>query len=160
MRIEEMDIKTLIAVATGKIPHNYRSGICPDELQPDSRDPDCPACKILIEAEHDKIGRPAAYIEEMERELRAAEIRLHDVAAHCANVEAELAEIKPAKPATRDDSARLDFLDQNLAMFPIQMGWNVGVAPGGNVSITTVIGGQNNIRESIDFAMQSMKGAK
>ena len=37
--------------------------------------------------------------EEMERELRAAEIRLHDVAAHCANVEAELAEIKPAKPA-------------------------------------------------------------
>lgn len=46
-----MDIKTLIAVATGKIPHNYRSGLCPDELQPDSRDPDCPACKILIEAE-------------------------------------------------------------------------------------------------------------
>ena len=45
-----MDIKTLIAVATGKIPHNYRSGLCPDELQPDSRDPDCPACKILIEA--------------------------------------------------------------------------------------------------------------
>ena len=46
-----MDIKTLIAVATGKIPHNYRSGLCPDELQPDSRDPDCPACKILTEAE-------------------------------------------------------------------------------------------------------------
>ena len=45
-----MDIKTLIAVATGKIPHNYRSGLCPDEIQPDSRDPDCPACKILIEA--------------------------------------------------------------------------------------------------------------
>ena len=35
-----MDIKTLIAVATGKIPHNYRSGLCPDELQPDSRDPE------------------------------------------------------------------------------------------------------------------------
>ena len=46
-----MDIKTLIAVATGKIPHDYRSGLCPDELQPDSRDPDCPACKILTEAE-------------------------------------------------------------------------------------------------------------
>ena len=81
-----MDIKKLIAVATGKIPHNYRSGLCPDELQPDSRDPDCPACKILIEAatEHDA----------MERELRAAEIRLHDVATLCANVESELAEIK------------------------------------------------------------------
>ena len=37
-----MEIKTLIAVATGKIPHNYRSGLCTDELQPDSRDPDCP----------------------------------------------------------------------------------------------------------------------
>ena len=116
-----MDIKTLIAVATGKIPHNYRSGLCPDELQPASRDPDCPACKILIEA-------VTAHIDEA--------------------IEA------------REDSARLDFLDENLGMFPIQMGWNVGVAPGGNVSITTVIGGQNNIRESIDFAMQSMKGAK
>ena len=54
-----MGIKTLIAVATGKIPHNYQSGLCPDELQPDSRDPDCPACKILIEAatEHDAMGR-------------------------------------------------------------------------------------------------------
>lgn len=60
-----MDIKTLIAVASGKIPHNYRSGICPDELQPDSRDPDCPACKILIEA--------AAEHDEMERRLREAE---------------------------------------------------------------------------------------
>ena len=63
-----MDIKTLIAVATGKIPHNYRSGLCPDELQPDSRDPDCPACKILIEAatEHDA----------MEHRLREAEGRV------------------------------------------------------------------------------------
>ena len=55
-----MEIKTLIAVATGKIPHNYRSGLCPDELQPDSRDPDCPACKILIEAE----GHVTARIDE------------------------------------------------------------------------------------------------
>ena len=63
-----MDIKTLIAVATGKIPHNYRSGLCPDELQPDSRDPDCPACKILTEA--------AAEHDEMERRLREAEARV------------------------------------------------------------------------------------
>ena len=56
-----MDIKTLIAVATGKIPHNYRSGLCPDELQPDSRDPDCPACKILI------------YMEEQERKGKQRE---------------------------------------------------------------------------------------
>lgn len=53
----------------------------------------------------DKVGRPAgdtpavmraaaAHIEDLERELRAAEIRLHDVATLCANVESELAEIK------------------------------------------------------------------
>ena len=36
----------------------------------------------------------AAHIEALERELRAAEIRLHDVATLCANVESELAEIK------------------------------------------------------------------
>ena len=59
-----MDIKTLIAVATGKIPHNYRNGLCPDELQPESRDQDCQACKILIEAE----GRVA----EMEAERAQA----------------------------------------------------------------------------------------
>lgn len=51
-------------------------------------------------------------VEEMERELRAAEIRLHDVAAHCANVEAELAEIKPAKPVT----AQVQLNDSEMEM--------------------------------------------
>ena len=60
-----MDIKTLISVASGKIPHNYQSGLCPDELQPDSRDPDCPACKILTDA--------AAEHDDLERRLREAE---------------------------------------------------------------------------------------
>ena len=68
MRIEKMDTKTLIDIATGKIPHN-RSGLCPDELQPDSRDPDCPACKILIEAAHDAIERRL-----LEAEARVAEL--------------------------------------------------------------------------------------
>ena len=60
-----MDIKTLIAVATGKIPHNYRSGLCPDEIKPDSRNPDCPACKILTEAEaraEREAGKVMAYL--------------------------------------------------------------------------------------------------
>ena len=102
-----MDIKKLIAVATGKIPHNYRSGLCPDELQPDSRDPDCPACKILIEAatEHDA----------MERELRAAEIRLHDVATLCANVESEL-EAERAKQERQKPVAYLT-ADKNMLVF-------------------------------------------
>ena len=43
-----MDIKTLIAVATGEIEHTC-DGLCPDRIEGfDSRDPDC---KILIEAE-------------------------------------------------------------------------------------------------------------
>ena len=78
-----MDIKKLIAVATGKIPHNYRSGLCPDELQPDSRDPDCPACKILTEA--------AAEHDEMDRRLREAESRV-------AELESERAEREKQEP--------------------------------------------------------------
>ena len=50
-----MDIKKLIAeliaVATGEIDHTG-DGLCPDRIESfDSRDPDCPACKILTEAE-------------------------------------------------------------------------------------------------------------
>ena len=54
-----MDIKKLIAVATGEIDHTG-DGLCPDRIEGfDSRDPDCPACKILIEAatEHDAMER-------------------------------------------------------------------------------------------------------
>ena len=54
-----MDIKKLIAVATGEIDHTG-DGLCPDRIVGfDSRDPGCPACKILIEAatEHDAMGR-------------------------------------------------------------------------------------------------------
>ena len=83
-----MDIKTLIAVATGKIPHNYRNGLCPDELQPESRDQDCQACKILIEAatEHGA----------MEHRLREAEARV-------AELEAERAERAAQKPVAQID---------------------------------------------------------
>ena len=60
-----MDIKTLIAVATGEIDHTGK-GLCPDRIEGfDSRDPGCPACKILIEAE----GRVA----EMEADRAQAE---------------------------------------------------------------------------------------
>lgn len=58
-----------------------------------------------------------------------------------------------------DDSALLDWLDaQNLRM---RMGWKVGVAPAGNVSITSVIqlGGEpTTIRAAIDKARQSKGG--
>ena len=57
------------------------------------------------------LTRSAPVRAQLERELRAG-IRLHDVAAHCANVEAELAEIKPAKPAT----AQVQLNDSEMEM--------------------------------------------
>lgn len=64
-----MDIKKLIAVATGEI-HHINNGLCPDfQTSPDSRDPDCPACKILTEA--------AAEHDEMERRLNALKKRCY-----------------------------------------------------------------------------------
>lgn len=37
-------------MAAIKLAHDYQ-GACPDEQQPDARDPDCPACRALMEAE-------------------------------------------------------------------------------------------------------------
>ena len=60
-----MDIKTLIAVATGEI-HHINNGLCPDfQTSPNSRDDECPACKILTDA--------AAEHDDLERRLREAE---------------------------------------------------------------------------------------
>ena len=68
-----MDIKKLIAeliaVATGEIDH-AGNGLCPDPIEGfDSRDPDCPACKILTDA--------AAEHDEMERRLNALKKRCY-----------------------------------------------------------------------------------
>ena len=79
MRIE-MDIEKLIAVTTGKIPHDYR-GFCPDKLQPDSRDDECPACKILTEA--------AAEHDAMEHRLREAEGHVHALIDEAVEAERE-----------------------------------------------------------------------
>ena len=49
-----MDIKKLIAVATGEIAHT-NNGLCPDMVAGyDSRDPDCLACQIIMQAEREK----------------------------------------------------------------------------------------------------------
>lgn len=44
-------IRDLIDVGTGKIAH-LNMGLCPDVVEGhDTRDHDCPACKILVRAE-------------------------------------------------------------------------------------------------------------
>lgn len=55
------------------------------------------------------------------------------------------------------DSARLNFLDRNAEM---RIGWDVGVAPFGNVSVTSVIMGKQTIRQAIDAAMLARIGEK
>ena len=82
-----------------------------------------------------KIGRPAgdtpavmqaaaAHIEHLERELRAAEIRLHDVATHCATVEAELAEIKrrTCVAVTCNHVARMERAEARVAELEAERG--------------------------------------
>ena len=60
-----MEIKKLIAVAAGEIHHIY-NGLCPDsQTGQDSRDTECPACKILTDA--------AAEYDELVRRLRDLE---------------------------------------------------------------------------------------
>lgn len=53
--------------------------------------------------------------------------------------------------ADAKDAARLDFLDTNVHRF--RMGWRLGSAPVGNLSIQSIIMGGSPIREAIDAAM-------
>ena len=73
---------------------------------------------------------------------------------------ADMAKLKPvfthptpipegSKTCSRDTD-RLNFLDSNLKF---KMGWQVGQAPAGNISVTAVIMGGKNIREAIDTLM-------
>jgi hypothetical protein len=55
--------------------------------------------------------------------------------------------------ATSDDAALLDFLDTNVHKF--RMGWQVGAAPVGNLSVRAIIMGGQPIREAIRSAMSA-----
>ncbi|MFS2007935.1 hypothetical protein ACEN9F_30445 [Duganella sp. CT11-25] len=52
----------------------------------------------------------------------------------------------PPDPDGERDTTLLDFLDRNLRL---NMGWRVGVAPAGNLSVQSVIGSKTTIREAI-----------
>lgn len=43
-------VAALVDIASSRRVHVWL-GLCPDTLQPDSRDPDCPACAVILEAE-------------------------------------------------------------------------------------------------------------
>lgn len=74
-----MEIKKLIAVATGEIHHIY-NGLCPDsQTGPGSRDAECPACKILTDA--------AAKHDEMVCRVRQVEALQHRIVELDAEVE-------------------------------------------------------------------------
>jgi hypothetical protein len=60
---------------------------------------------------------------------------------------------QPADDA--EDAARLDFLDTNVHRF--RMGWEIGAAPVGNLSVRSIIMGGKPIREAIDAAMSATK---
>ena len=57
------------------------------------------------------------------------------------------------------DTKRLNFLDGNLRM---KMGWHVGAAPAGNLSVSSVIqpSGPMSIRTAIDAAMAKPHNAE
>jgi hypothetical protein len=56
-----------------------------------------------------------------------------------------------------EDTARLNFLDTNVHKF--RMGWRVGQAPVGNLSVQSIIMGGQPIREAIDAARAAAVGA-
>lgn len=61
----------------------------------------------------------------------------------------------PGAGGSVTDSQRLDWLDARNKRF--RMGWKVGMAPAGNVSVQPVIqlgGSVTSIRDAIDAAMQ------
>jgi hypothetical protein len=55
--------------------------------------------------------------------------------------------------ADKRDAERLDWLDATNKRF--RMGWYCGIAPAGNVSLTTVIMGGKPIRQAIDSALSA-----
>ena len=61
-------------------------------------------------------------------------------------------------PGLPDDAKRLNWLDDTNKRF--RMGWEVGQAPAGNVSIRTIITGGKSIRDAIDAAMLAASPAQ
>ena len=90
---------------------------------------------------------------------RAVEARLCDWSDMATPIEAAdtIAALCTALEAAQADAARLDYLDGNLRF---KMGWNIGAAPAGNLSVTSVIflgKPPVTIRQAIDAAIAAQE---
>lgn len=96
--------------------------------------------------------------EACKEEIRALLARYGQPAAQAAEHAAQACNLQPVAAQDsgqdREDAERLDWLDQTNSKF--KMGWRVGIAPAGNVSIGSIIQPVRvvTIREAIDAAME------
>lgn len=103
----------------------------------------------------------AGVLEAQGREIDRLNLRAGN--GYSSKIEALIAErnqLRAQVSALQADAERLDYLDKNLSM---KMGWIVGVAPAGNISITSVIylGGEpQTIRDAIDGARTGTTAAR
>lgn len=89
----------------------------------------------------------------LEKAQQAAEKAHYELAEHKRPLDEQMARLNQRVIDLNADAERLDFLDRTNARF--RMGWKVGTAPAGNVSVQSVIhavGRVIGIREAIDAA--------
>lgn len=61
----------LLAIATGQLQHTY-AGLCPDPVStPNSRDPECPACRVITAAERLQSGSERLNVDDLSNFIRA-----------------------------------------------------------------------------------------
>ena len=168
-----MEIKKLIAVATGEIHHIY-NGLCPDShTGPGSRDAECPACKILTDAaaKHDEMACRVRQVEALQHRIveLEAEVESSEEMKTLRFCEGEWATEREALVRrlreAENDTERLNFLERRQLEIDSSGGWNEDPTFG----VTRVSGGRNDrkwtclargetLREAIDAAMQPSKG--
>lgn len=107
----------------------------------------------LNEAAANSILYLAAQEDLLEKAQQAAEKARYELAEHTRPLDEQMARLNQRVIDLNADAERLNFLDRINARF--RMGWKVGIAPAGNVSVQSVIhaaGRVIGIREAIDAA--------
>ena len=118
-------------------------------------------CEVCGYAEHHRehTGSLRNQVSSLKTELREICAAIDDPASDLTLTTVEcIKRLKAENESLRKDGERLAFLDTNARF---AMGWKVGAAPMGNLSITSVIkptGKVTSIREAIDAAMKGEQG--